>query len=123
MYHSRTALTAAVGAPLLWLAACASTPPPTEQMAVADVTLAHAAAAGAAELAPAEMGLARDKMARANQAMLAKDYDTALTLSQQVQVDAQLAEARAEAARAHQSAMALQEASRALHEEMAREKQ
>jgi hypothetical protein len=61
-------------------------------------------------------------MVRANQAMAAKDYPTALTLSQQAQLDAQLAEAKTESAKAGKSAQALQEASRALREEMARQK-
>ena len=45
---------------------------------------------------------------------------TALTLAQQAQLDAQVAEAKAEAAKAGKSVTALQEASRALREEMAR---
>jgi len=122
MNPTRTIIGAALCAAALALAACASTPPPTAQMALANAALAHAAGSGSAELAPGEMALARDKMARANQAMATKDYDTALRLSQQVQLDAQVAEARAESARAGKSATALQEASRALAEEMARKK-
>ncbi len=112
----------AAGAALLALAACATTPPPTEQMAVANAALAHAVSAGSTDLAPGETALARDKLARATKAMASKDYDAALALSQQVQVDAQLAEARAESARAGKSARELQDASRALREEMARKK-
>jgi hypothetical protein len=79
-------------------------------------------AAGSVELAPVEMTMAREKMVRANQAMAAKDYPTALTLSQQAQLDAQLAEAKTESAKAGKSVVALEEASRALREEMARQK-
>jgi hypothetical protein len=107
----------------LMLVACASTPPPTEQMAVARAALTHAAGAGATEAAPAEMASARQKLARADIAMAAKDNDLALSLSQQAQVDAQLAEARAHAAKAGQAATAVNDASRALAEELARKTQ
>jgi hypothetical protein len=83
--------------------------------------VAHAAAAGSTELAPAEMAIARDKMNRANQAVVNKDNDAALTLAQQALVDAQVAEAKAEAVKARKAAVALQEAARALREEMARQ--
>lgn len=122
MKLSRTTIGTALGAATLALAACATTPAPTAQMALANAALAHAAGAGSAELAPTEMALARDKMVRANQAMATRDYGTALSLSQQVQLDAQVAEARAESAKAGKSAMALQEAGRALSEEMTRKK-
>lgn len=109
---------------VLTLAACATkAPPPTEQMAVANAALAHAVGAGGAEFAPTEMAMARDKMNRANLAMASKDNDTALALAQQAQLDAQLAEAKAEAVKARKSAVALQEASRVLREEMARKAQ
>lgn len=113
-------LAGTAGAALLALAACASTPAPTEQMAVSNAALAHAVSAGGVDLAPAEMAMARDKMRRANLAIGDKDHDAALALAQQAQLDAQLAEAKAESAKAKKSAVALQEASRALREEMGR---
>jgi hypothetical protein len=67
------------------------------------------------------MALSRDKLRRAQAAMEAKDHDSALRLSQQAQVDAQLAQAKAEAEKARRSALALQEAGRVLREEMARQ--
>jgi septal ring factor EnvC (AmiA/AmiB activator) len=114
------ALGTAIGVAALALAACASTPPPTAQMAVSNAALAHAVGAGSVELAPAETALARDKMSRANLAIAAKDNDTALALAQQAQLDAQLAEAKTESSKARKSADALQDASRALREEMSR---
>ena len=119
----RIAFVTALGGATLALAACATTlPPPAEQMAVSSAALAHAEGAGSAELAPAEMALARDKMERARQAMTRKDHGVALALAQQAELDAQLAEAKAESIRAARSAAALQEASRALRDEMARKK-
>jgi uncharacterized lipoprotein YmbA len=113
----------AIGALLagaVWLSGCASTPPPTAQLAVAASAIAHATAAGAAEAAPVEMGQARDKLTRANTALAAKDNDTALALAQQAALDAQLAEAKGEAARSRKASDALGEAGQALREEMSR---
>jgi hypothetical protein len=104
----------------LALGACASTPAPTEQVAVATAAVNSAAAAGGTEGAPLEMKAARDKLARANAAMVAKDYDIARALAQQSQVDAQLAQARTEAAKAQKAADETQDAARALREEMNR---
>jgi hypothetical protein len=104
----------------LWMTGCATTPPPTAQLAVAASAITHAAAAGAAETAPVEMGQARDKLTRANAALAAKDNDTALALAQQAALDAQLAEAKGEAARSRKASEALGEAGRALREEMSR---
>ena len=105
---------------LIVLGACASTPPPTAELAVTTAALAHAAGAGANEAAPADMNSAREKLARANKAMLDKDYTMALTLSQQAQADARLAESKADAARAQKAADAVQADSQALREELAR---
>jgi hypothetical protein len=121
--RTRLALSLTIGVAALLLAACATTPPPTAQMAVANSALSHAVGAGAVELAPAEMAMARDKMVRANQALLDRDNDTALALAQQAQLDAQVGEAKAESIKANKSAVAMQESSRALREEMARKSQ
>lgn len=102
------------------LAACATTPAPTSELAVSTAAVAHAAGAGAPQLAPAEMQTARDKLGRATAAMDAKDYDNALKLAQQAEVDAQFAEARAEAMKARKAADAMQESNRVLREEMNR---
>jgi len=105
----------------LVLAACASTPPPpNERMAVATAAVAHAAAAGGPEFAPVEMRLARDKLQRATVAMTGKDHATADTLAEQAQLDALLAEAKAESAKARKAADAVSEGSRVLREELDR---
>ena len=116
-----TALASLLAVTALGLGACATAPPPTEQMAVSAAALKHAVGADAGALAPAEMSLARDKMARAEKAVTAKEYDQALVLAQQAQLDAQLAEAKAETVKSRKAADALVEASRALREEMSRQ--
>lgn len=108
-----------VGLPLLAVA-CASVPAPTAEMAVSEAALNHALSAGAVDGAPMEMGLARDKMARARAALSAGNHELALTLARQAQADARLAEAKTEAAKADKAAAVLREDSRALREEMDR---
>ncbi len=102
------------------LGACASAPMPTDQIAVTAAAIAHAEAAGAEALAPTEMGMARDKLRRANLALAAKSPEEARRLAQQAQVDALLAEAKAESMKAQKAAAEVQAASQALREEMGR---
>ena len=107
----------------LALASCASTPAPNAQVAVSTAAVANAGAAGGAEAAPTEMRLARDKLARANAAMVAKDYDLARSLAEEAEVDAQLAGVKARSGRASKAAVEVQDASRVLREEMNRKPQ
>jgi uncharacterized lipoprotein YmbA len=111
---------AALASATVLLAACASTPPPNAQVAVSAAAVNHAAGAGAPELAPVEMRLARDKLQRANVAMTTKDYGQALALAQEAQVDAQLAEAKAHSAKARKAAEEVREDGRVLREEIER---
>lgn len=107
------------GAALL-ISACATTPPPSDQVAVSKAAVDHAVAAGSVELAPVEMASARQKLDRANLAMVARDYPLALTLAREAQADAQLAEAKAHSTQARKAADELQESSRVLSEELDR---
>ena len=107
---------------LALLACASSTPAPTAQVAVSTEAVANAAGAGATELAPAEMKMARDKLDRARLAMTAKDYDAALSLAQEAQVDAGVAQAKAQSVKARKAAETVREDSRALSEEMDRKK-
>ncbi|RZU03125.1 uncharacterized protein DUF4398 [Rivibacter subsaxonicus] len=103
--------------------ACASTPAPTEHVAVASSAVSRAVSAGGNEAAPAEMRTARDKLDRAKLAMAAKEYDQARVLAQEAQVDARLAEAKATSSKASKAADEVRQASRALSEEIDRKKQ
>ena len=108
---------------MLTIGACATTPVPTEQLAVTTAAVANAVSAGGQELAPVEMGSARDKLVRAHLAVAAKDNGQALRLAQQAQVDAQLAESKAgtlKAQKAQKAQAELLEAARVLREEMGR---
>ncbi|MYM31712.1 DUF4398 domain-containing protein [Duganella sp. CY15W] len=103
------------------LTACASDKTPaTADVAVSREAVAAATSAGAADLAPAEMQSARDKLMRANQALAAKDYKTAQDLATQASADAQLAQSKANSAKATTAADELQKNIRLLREEVAR---
>ncbi|MRW86726.1 DUF4398 domain-containing protein [Pseudoduganella sp. FT26W] len=106
---------------LAGLAGCASDKTPaTADVAVSREAVSAATAAGAADLAPAEMLSAREKLMRANQALAAKDYKTAQDLATQAQADAQLAQSKANSAKATAASDELQQNIRLLREEVAR---
>ena len=113
---------AAAAAAALVLAGCASPQkaPATADVAVSRNAVENAVSAGAAELAPAEINAARDKMMRANQALAAKDYKLARELAIQAQADAKLAQSRANSAKSTAAANALNEDLRVLREEVDR---
>ncbi len=114
--------TAALAAGVLVLAGCASPQkaPATADVAVSRNAVENAVSAGAAELAPAEITAARDKMMRANQALAAKDYKVARELAIQAQADAKLAQSKANSAKATAAANALDEDLRVLRQEVER---
>ena len=89
-------------------------------MAVSRNAVENAVSAGAAELAPAEITAARDKMVRANQALAARDYKLARELATQAQADAKLAQSKANSAKATAASNALNEDLRVLREEVER---
>lgn len=102
------------------VSACAGVPPPTEQMAVSKSAIANAMSAGGSEFAPVEMRAAQDKMDRANLAMGKEDYAIARGLAEQAQVDARLAEKKAESAKAQKAASVVKEDTRVLSDELNR---
>lgn len=97
--------------------------PATASVAVSKEAVENAAGAGGAEFAPLEMNSARDKLNRANKAMAAKDYKLADELANQAQVDAKLAQSKANSAKAKTAADALQDDIRVLREELIRARQ
>ena len=111
----------AIGLAAVVVAGCASTtPPPTEQMAVSRSAIANAVSAGGSEYASVDMRSAQEKMDRASRAMEKQDYENARRLAEEAQVDARLAEKKAQSAKAQQAASALQEDIRVLREEINR---
>ncbi len=116
----RVAGSAALAA-MLVLTGCASQKAPaTADVAVSRNAVQNAVQAGAAELAPAEITAARAKMMRANEALAARDYKLARELAMQAQADAQLAQSKANSAKATAASDALNEDLRVLRQEVER---
>lgn len=106
---------------LVALTGCSSMKTPaTADVAVSKAAVDNAVGAGGAEFAPIEMNAAREKMRLANAAMAAKDYPLAIELANQAQVDAKLAQSKANSAKAQAAADALQEDIRIMREEFNR---
>jgi hypothetical protein len=119
--NSKTWSAVLYGAALVLAVGCSSLKTPaTADVAVSKAAVDNAAGAGGAQFAPAEMSSAREKMARANQAMAAKDYKLAVDLAAQAQADAKLAQGKANSAKAQAAADALQDDIRVLREELER---
>jgi len=94
--------------------------PATADVAVSKAAVDSAARADGGQYAPGEMRSAREKLAKANQAMASNDYEVAADLANQAQADANLAQGKARSAKAKIAADALQEDIRVLREELQR---
>lgn len=94
--------------------------PATADVAVSKAAVENATSAGGAQFAPVEMNAAREKLALANKAMVAKDYKLAIDLASQAQADAKLAQGKANSAKAQAAADALQDDIRVLRDELER---
>jgi hypothetical protein len=103
------------------MAGCASNPAPTEQMAVSRAAVSSALAAGGNQFAPVQFKSASDKLAAAERAMADKDYELALRLAEQAEVDARLAAEMARSTKAQRAADALQDDIRVLRQEIDRQ--
>jgi membrane-associated HD superfamily phosphohydrolase len=90
------------------------------QLAVAKTAVADAVSAGAPEFAPVELKTAQDNLADAEKAAMDDDYKRARKLGENAQTNAQLATAKARAAKAKQAADALKESDQTLQNEMNR---
>jgi hypothetical protein len=118
-----TALSVTSAAVLMFggLAACASAPMPTEQLAVAEAAVQRASSVSTRESAPAELGMAVDKLARARSAVQAGDAERARRLADEAALDAQVADIRAQTVRANLAARDSEAAARVLREELTRQ--
>lgn len=106
---------------LLALGACASVPlPPTEQLQAAEMAIANAEKARVADYASPELGEARDNLAAARTAVEQEKMALAARLAESSQANAQLATAKAEAARAKVVNVEMQKSIDTLKQEMQR---
>lgn len=101
-------------------AGCATTPPPTEQLAVARAAVDDAVSAGSAQHAPIALRNAWDKLDRANAALAAHDYLGARYYAEAAESDARLAAATARSQKAERAAGEVEASVQALREEAAR---
>ena len=110
----------ASGTLLLAVGGCASTPMPTERLAVAEAAVQRANTTSTQEAAPTELATAVGKLARARSAVTAGDALLARRMADEATVDAQLAEQHAAASRATLAARESEDAARVLREEINR---
>jgi Domain of unknown function (DUF4398) len=112
-----------IGVPLicgaLGMVSCAGKPP-LANLSQAELAVQEADKKTASQYAPLELQTARGQLEDAKRAMDDKEYDTARHLADEALVNAQLAEAKAEAEKARQAAAALQRSIQTLRAELQR---
>ena len=95
-FNYQRSLTVGIAASAVMLfAACATVPPPTDQIAVSRSAIANAISAGGNEYAAVEMRSAQEKIDRTTRAMQSEDYENARGLAEQTQADARRVEKQA----------------------------
>jgi Domain of unknown function (DUF4398) len=102
------------------VAGCASSPVPTDKVALAERAVQDAERAGAVELAPVEMRTAREKLSAAQKAATEREAELTARLAEQAELDAQLAEATARAEKSARAVSELEDSLRALQRETQR---
>lgn len=103
------------------LAACTSTPPvPNEELAVARSAVSSAEDAGAREYAALDLRRANQKLKQAEAAREAENYQQALHMAEQAEIDARYAAFRARSERANDAVEELERGIAQLRAEVAR---
>ncbi|AZD55524.1 hypothetical protein C4K19_3739 [Pseudomonas chlororaphis subsp. aurantiaca] len=100
------------------LAACAGTPVPNEQISLSRSAVNRAVSAEATQYAPLEMKSAQDKLFLMERALGERDYPQARVLAEQIEVDANLAERKARAAKWQQQLQSSRDGIQVLKSEM-----
>ena len=107
-----------ISAAALGIGACGTMQPPLTNIAQAELAIHQATQTPtAAQHAPLELRKASEKLAEAKAALAAEDFRRSQYFANEALVDAQLAEAKAEAEVARTNARELQEAIRLLRRE------
>jgi hypothetical protein len=107
----------AAGIACAGLVACQSMPRPTAQLAQAEQAIARAEQAKAAEHAPLELRKARDDYEKAKAAAREEENVKARRAAERAQLEAELAAAKAQRARAEELVSELSNTTEALQEE------
>lgn len=116
----RLRLRCATALPVLVLAACATAPVPTASLDAARQAIASAERSEASRYAPAELNQARFRMVAADAEVTDKKMLAAERLANEARADAELASARAGAAKARTMNDEMKRSTRTLVEEMQR---
>ena len=114
LIRSMLAGACAVGA----LAGCSHAPVPREQLAVGSSSVDSAQTAGAAQLAPVELNMAREKLAKAQAAAHDKQFVAARRLAEEADADAQVARTKANAERSRRAAEEVMASLRTLRQQL-----
>ena len=109
-----------VGLLALTLAACATVPPPTDAMAAAEAAVARADVSRAGDSSSTELRAARSKLESARGAISRGDMLIATRLVTEAKLDADLAAARSESARAQFNVEAARKSNEALRQQALR---
>jgi hypothetical protein len=117
MQGSRALAAAALG---VLLAGCASTPPPTEQLAAGTAAYETARGVGAQQFAPSEFAMAQQKIEQAQLAMKDGEHERARRLAEQAEADARLASAMTASARSQAAMAEIQQSLQTLQDELRR---
>ena len=100
------------------IAACASTPAPDGMFDAAQAAIRRAESMGAVEHAPLELRFAREKLAGASLALEERDNARAQRLLEEVQINSELAIAKAAAADAREASRKQEASNRLLKSEL-----
>lgn len=103
---------------VLSLTACAGAPPGSEVFVPAETAIAAATRAGAEELAPVELRFAREKLEAARLNLEAKEYDDALWLIEESEINSELAIEQSRTARSRRKVNEMRHANEMLREEL-----
>ena len=105
---------------LMGLSSCSSAKPPTGVLSQAELAVQQASRGKAPEYAALDIYTAREHFAKAQKALAAEDYPQARRLAEQAILQAQLAEAKAEAESAQRTVAELRKSIESLRDEITR---
>jgi hypothetical protein len=100
------------------LVACSSVTPPIDAISTADMAMNRALDANAAQLAPLDVRIAREKLDLAKANMGKEEYVFARRLAEEARVDARVAEARSKALTALESNREVKQTIDTLHQDV-----
>lgn len=124
MAHSGKKLKILLGSlMLIVVASCATTRPPTDELARTQAAINQAEQVGARDYAPLEIREAKKKLEEARELLGQKEYERAARRAHEAEVDAELAEAKTLSGKAQKAVRELRESIRTLKQEILRNQQ